>query len=342
MRISTGFILCAALFLGPLALSGCDDEDSGKGDQKHATTTAVHLNDSMTPGLGWVMARDQHVSVWRFAAQPAPLPGSQLVGAGATQYAPPPTETAGDDPLSGIRAALGANMLPARETVHVTDLVNRALQAAALPASEAPPTLPLTVLITTPWNDDTVLLWIALPRQLLGSATTVSVEFDPKTVGAFRALGDPSALPTPTTIAAGYARAAMLYELSPISDNDQTKTGTAALPVRYGVVHVTAAGPDQHRIDRAITITDAVGGIDNAPEAAQFAAAVAGFGGLLRGDPALRDLSCNDAIALAESASQPDPDGWHAQVISVMRRAEPLIDLPSRDTVLPAPDEPPK
>jgi hypothetical protein len=63
---------------------------------------------------------------------------------------------------------------------------------------------------------------------------------------------------------------------------------------------------------------------------------------LLRGDPSLRDLSCNDAIALAENASQPDPDGWHAQVISVMHRAEPLIDLPSRDTVLPAPDEPPK
>jgi hypothetical protein len=58
--------------------------------------------------------------------------------------------------------------------------------------------------------------------------------------------------------------------------------------------------------------------------------AVAGFGGLLRGDPAVRDLSCSDVIGLAEDAALPDPDGWHGQMIAVMRRAEPLIDLPPR------------
>jgi hypothetical protein len=339
MRISTGSTLYAALFLGLLACGGCDDQDSDKQNQKNEAAAAVRANDSMTPGLGWVSAHDQHVSIWRFAARPAP--GGQLVGTDPPP-ATPPANAAADDPLAPIRAALRANMLPARDNVHVTDLVNRALQAAALPATEAPPTQPLAVLITTPWNDDTVLLWIALPRPLLTDATTVSVEFDPNTVGVFRALGDPSALPTPSTIAAGYARAAMLYELSPISDNAQPKVGLPMPALRYGVVHVAGAGADQHRIDRPITVADAVGGIDNAPDAAQFAAAVAGFGGLLRGDPTLRDLSCNDVIALAEGAAQPDPDGWHAQAIAVMHQAEPLIDLPSRETVLPAPEDTPK
>jgi hypothetical protein len=49
---------------------------------------------------------------------------------------------------------------------------------------------------------------------------------------------------------------------------------------------------------------------------------------LLRGDPAMRDLSCNDVIALAQSIRQPDADGWRAQLIALMYRAEPLIDLP--------------
>ncbi len=42
----------------------------------------------------------------------------------------------------------------------------------------------------------------------------------------------------------------------------------------------------------------------------------------------MRDLSCNDVIALAQSIRQPDTDGWRAQLIALMYRAEPLIDLP--------------
>jgi Ca-activated chloride channel family protein len=84
----------------------------------------------------------------------------------------------------------------------------------------------------------------------------------------------------------------------------------------------------QPKLDQPITTAEAVGTIDNAPEIVRFATATAGFGGLLRGDPAMRDLSCNDVIALAQSVRQPDTDGWRAQLIALMYRAEPLIDLP--------------
>ena len=87
-------------------------------------------------------------------------------------------------------------------------------------------------------------------------------------------------------------------------------------------------GPAGVKLDRPITTADAMGTIDNAPEIVRFATAAAGFGGLLRGDPAMRDLSCNDVIALAQSVRQPDADGWRAQLIALMYRAQPLIDLP--------------
>jgi len=46
---------------------------------------------------------------------------------------------------------------------------------------------------------------VAADAVARAATTPVSVEFDPKTVGAFRALGDPSALPTPAAIATGFA-----------------------------------------------------------------------------------------------------------------------------------------
>jgi hypothetical protein len=98
----------------------------------------------------------------------------------------------------------------------------------------------------------------------------------------------------------------------------------------YAVLHI--GGPAApHPVDRAIGPANFVDSIDNAPDAVRFATAVAGFAELLRGDPAVRDLSCAEMIALAESAGQPDPDGVRAETIDLMRRAEPLIDQPQGD-----------
>ena len=119
-----------------------------------------------------------------------------------------------------------------------------------------------------------------------------------------------------------------LYELLPQRTDASTKGNTAKLIVKYGALHVAGAAAGQAKLEEPITTSDAVGAIDNAPEIVRFATAAAGFGGLLRGDPAMRDLSCNDVIALAQSVRQPDTDGWRAQLIALMYRAQPLIDLP--------------
>jgi hypothetical protein len=239
---------------------------------------------------------------------------------------PQPAEDTQFDPLAEVRTAVSASMLPGRNGVHAADLVNRALQSADPPSGETPPQQPVAVLVTTPWNDGTLLLWITIPGTIISDKTAISVEFNPKTVATYRSLGDPSDMPLPAAIPGWFGRAAMLYELSPQPDA-QAKPGAAAA-LKYGTLHIAGAALAGPQIDRPISAADAVDGIDDAPDPMQFAIAVAGFGGLLRGDPALQDMSCHDIIALAEGAALPDPDGWHGQMIAVMHRAEPLIDLP--------------
>jgi len=304
--------LFTGIALAVAALSGCDDRDSGKqganGDKQKDTTASAPVRF----GAGWHAVTDSRLSNWGFT--PASPPNSFAGG-----------DTNSLDALSGIRAALMANMLPAHNSVRVEALVNRALSSI----SQASPDKPMVVLTTTPWNDDSLLLWVEVQGLAAPGNTMIAVEFDPSAVAAFRTLGDPLALPSPIEIpgAVTAGRAAMLYELLPQRTDSAGKGGSAKLIVKYGVLHVSGAA-DSAKLDQPITTGDAVGTIDNAPEVVRFATAAAGFGGLLRGDPSMRDLSCNDVIALAQSIRQPDTDGWRAQLVALMYRAQPLIDLP--------------
>jgi hypothetical protein len=309
--------LFAGIALAVAALGGCDDRDSGKqganGDKQKDTAASAPVRF----GAGWHAVTDSRLSNWGFT------------------QASTPNSFAGDanslDALSGIRAALMANMLPAHNSVRIEALVNRALSSISPSISQSSPDRPMVVLTTTPWNDDSLLLWVEVQGLTAPGNTMIAVEFDPSAVAAFRTLGDPSALPSPIEIPGGVAagRAAMLYELLPQRADSAGKGGSAKLIVKYGVLHVGGGSADAGaKLDQPITTTDAVGTIDNAPEVVRFATAAAGFGGLLRGDPSMRDLSCNDVIALAQSVRQPDTDGWRAQLVALMYRAQPLIDLP--------------
>ena len=55
-----------------------------------------------------------------------------------------------------------------------------------------------------------------------------------------------------------------------------------------------------------------------------FAAAIAGFGQLLRGSDYLGDWSYSDAIALANSGKGADAFGYRSEAITLMRLAESL------------------
>jgi hypothetical protein len=305
--------LFVGIALAVAALSGCDDRDSVKdsanGDKQKTTAASAPARF----GAGWHAVAETRLSNWSFA----PPPPARML---ASQINTP--EAVPADALAGIRAALMANMLPAHNSVRIEALVGRALSSIDPSTAETAPAKPMVVLTTTPWNDDSLLMWVEVSGLTAPDNAAVGVEFDPSAVAAFRTLGDPAALPNP---AAG--RVAMLYELLPQRTDSTDKGGAAKLIVRYGVLHVGGA-PANAKLDQPITTADTVGAIDNAPDIVRFATATAGFGGLLRGDPAMRDLSCNDVIALAQSIRQPDADGWRAQLIALMYRAEPLIDLP--------------
>jgi hypothetical protein len=267
-------------------------------------------------------------SRWGFGPRQAMAQGGTLAAQSEAQAGGGSGGGAPTDALAAIRAALMANMLPARGSVRIEDLISRATLSIEPAASEAAAAKPRAILATTPWNDDTLLLWVEIPGAPAADGTAISVEFDSRAVSAFRPLGDPSALPSPARSLDGDARGrvAVIYELLPRPDS---KGGPPRPTLQYAVLHIGArANVGMPKVELPITAADAVGTIDNAPDVVRLAAAAAGFGELLRGDPAVRDLSCNDVIALAQSVRRPDPDGWRARLIALMYRAQPLIDLP--------------
>jgi hypothetical protein len=295
MRTNLAFLVSVALIAS--ALGGCDDGDHPRPRAKSAHAARISETPTARPGAGWRSVADGANSAWRFAGRSGIMGGQP-----------------GPDSFDGIRAALAAEMLPPRDSIRIADLIGRIARAAPDPVTGAQ-----AFVTTSPWNDHTWLLWVSVGGLDAAQTPAISIDFDPASVASFRPLGDAGALPDP---ADSGDRAQVLYEVWPRPDAPRSPG------VVYAVLHV---GAQPHAFSRTIGPANFIDSIDNAPDLARFATAVAGFAELLRGDPAVRDLSCAEMIALAESADQPDPDGVRAQAIDLMRRAEPLIDQPPGD-----------
>ena len=75
-------------------------------------------------------------------------------------------------------------------------------------------------------------------------------------------------------------------------------------------------------ITRAVTLADGFDTLEEAPREARFAAAVAGFGQLLRGGRYTGDYGYDDVIALAQGARGEDPFGYRAEFVNLVRLAK--------------------
>ena len=75
---------------------------------------------------------------------------------------------------------------------------------------------------------------------------------------------------------------------------------------------------------RAVTSSDAFESMDGVPPDARFAAAVAGFGQVLRGGRYTGDYGYGDVIALARNARAEDAFGYRAEFVGLVRLAESL------------------
>jgi Ca-activated chloride channel family protein len=178
------------------------------------------------------------------------------------------------------------------------------------------------------------------------------VEFNPARVLEYRLIGYESRLLNREDfnndkvdagdIGAGHAVTAM-YEIVPMGSkarsNDSLRYGgdTGAAPtstpsgeIAFLRMRYRLPNQDQSRlIERSLTDNDAVGSLSNAHADARFAAAVAGFGQIMRGDPHLKNFSLRDVAELASRAKGEDRFGYRAEFIQLVRLAQSLPPMPA-------------
>ncbi|MBC7767977.1 MAG: VWA domain-containing protein [Phycisphaerales bacterium] len=178
----------------------------------------------------------------------------------------------------------------------------------------------------------------------------IQVEFNPARVAEYRLIGYETRMlrredfnndaVDAGEIGAGHSVTA-IYEITPVGGPTFTEPlryqeGARAAPSTAGElaflrIRYKLPGEDTSRlIERPITQSDYVADIARAPESTRWAAAVAGYGQLLRGDAYLRQgYGYDDVITLAQTARGGDEFGWRAEFIQLARAAETAAALPT-------------
>lgn len=112
------------------------------------------------------------------------------------------------------------------------------------------------------------------------------------------------------------------YAEAPEATNEDMSDEYAFLKLRQ-----KAPGADSSKlVTRPITTADYTAGIEESPQWARFATAVAGYGQLLRGDPyTATDYGFDDVIALAQTARGEDEFGYRAEFINLARLAKTAV-----------------
>ena len=175
----------------------------------------------------------------------------------------------------------------------------------------------------------------------IASDVKVQVEFNPAAVAEYRLIGyETRALAREDfnnddvdagELGAGHSVTA-LYEVTPV-DSPARLTD----PLRYGGSDPVVAGGDHAgelgflRLrwkapgeEESQLIEFPIEATESTDPEAQFAAAIAGFGQLLRGSGFLGDWSYADAIALASANRGSDAFGYRFEAVQLMRLAESL------------------
>ena len=165
----------------------------------------------------------------------------------------------------------------------------------------------------------------------------VQVEFNPAQVAEYRLIGyETRALAREHfnndrvdagELGAGHSVTA-IYEITPVGSPAQLTDPLRYQPstvadvsgeIGYVKLRYKAPGESASQLLETPITRDDVPGTE-----ASFAAAIAGFGQLLRGDNALGDWGYADAIALANANRGDDPFGYRTEAVRLMRLAQSL------------------
>jgi Ca-activated chloride channel family protein len=177
------------------------------------------------------------------------------------------------------------------------------------------------------------------------------IEFNPMRVSEYRLIGYETRLLNREDfnndkvdagdIGAGHTVTA-LYEIVPVGSGahliDPLRYGAATTPAPTGSnsgeiaflrMRYKLPNEDQsHLIERPIGDSDKIDDIRSAPDDLRFAAAVAGFAQLMRGDPYLKNFGYREVIDLANGAKGQDPFGYRTEFVQLARTAQSLPALP--------------
>ncbi len=169
----------------------------------------------------------------------------------------------------------------------------------------------------------------------------IQVEFNPAMISEYRLIGYETRMLAREDFAndkvdagdigAGHTVTA-IYELTPVGSGAERVD-----PLRYQAEEASPAAdmsneiaflkiryklPDSDTstlITRPVTVDDASVSAEAAPQEARFAAAVAGFGQLLRGGRYTGDYDYDEVIALAQGAKGEDAFGYRAEFVNLVR-----------------------
>lgn len=188
--------------------------------------------------------------------------------------------------------------------------------------------------------------------QTVAKDVKVQIEFNPALVSEYRLIGYENRVLAQEDfnndrvdageIGAGHTVTA-LYEIT-LSDSD---SGHSVDPLRYGSslapAPIVQRRPDaelaylklrykepdsdtSQLLEEPLLLRDVAGNIDGTSATYRFAAAVAGFGQLLRDNAALGDFGYDDVLALANAARDDDAFGYRAEFVNLVKTAQVLAD----------------
>ncbi|RMF04238.1 MAG: DUF3520 domain-containing protein, partial [Alphaproteobacteria bacterium] len=184
----------------------------------------------------------------------------------------------------------------------------------------------------------------------IASDVKLQVEFNPERVAEYRLIGYETRQlrredfsndkVDAGDIGAGHQVTA-IYEITPVGSPARTleplryqrvpaPASTPGSRGEYAFVKIRYKLPGESRsrlITMPVTPAQEAATLEGAPREARFAAAVAAFGQILRGGRHTGSFSHDDVIALAQGARGPDPFGYRAEFISLVRLAKSAASL---------------
>ncbi|MEY2789051.1 MAG: hypothetical protein RLZZ34_2194, partial [Verrucomicrobiota bacterium] len=195
------------------------------------------------------------------------------------------------------------------------------------------------------------------PPPIVAEGVQVDVQFNPARVDRWRLIGhearessapaDGPANPPGVQVESGESVTA-LYEIVPTRPADPGADGPGPgastvggapddlLRLQVGYRAPTdasgsaASSPAPQARSFEVGVPDAGRGSDAATADYKFAAAVVGYGLLLRDSPFKGDLTWDKVLALAEEGQGPDREGYRAEFLGLVRRARDLHESVSR------------